>query len=202
MTEFKLTYFDVDSGRGEPVRLAFHIGGIPFEDDRLSFSDFGAMRKATPFNSVPVLYVDGRPVTQSSAMCRYIGRLAGLYPDDPLQALYCDEVMEATEDLTMRLVATFGLKGDALKEAREKLVEGWLATFLRGLEGLLQRGGEYFADGRLTVADLKVFVQVQALGTGLLDHIPTDVVERMASTLATHRDRVAADERVAAYYAR
>ena len=34
-------------------------------------------------------------VTQSDAITRYAGKLAGLYPADPLQALFCDEIMAA-----------------------------------------------------------------------------------------------------------
>ena len=45
---------------------------------------------------------------------------------------------------------TFGLEGEALREARERLVDGWLSTYLRGLDQLLTRGGgRYFADDRL-----------------------------------------------------
>ena len=32
MPHYKLTYFDMDGGRGEPVRIAFHIAGIAFDD--------------------------------------------------------------------------------------------------------------------------------------------------------------------------
>ena len=41
MTTYRLTYFDFDGGRGEPIRLALHAGGIEFEDHRISFAEFG-----------------------------------------------------------------------------------------------------------------------------------------------------------------
>ena len=201
MPDYKLTYFDFDGGRGEPVRIAFHAAGIEFEDERWSFPDFQEKRGDTPFNAVPVLEIDGTPITQSSSMCRYVGKLAGLYPDDPLQALYCDEAMDAAEDLTHFIVRTFGLEGDELKKAREELVAGWITTFLTGLSGLLERGGgEYFADGRLTVADLKVFLITQWLASGGLDHVPTDVVSTVAPKLADHYSRIKSDPIVTAYY--
>jgi hypothetical protein len=40
-------------------------------------------------------------VTQSDAITRYVGKLAGLYPEDDLQALLCDEVMGALEGTNM-----------------------------------------------------------------------------------------------------
>ena len=58
MTSYKLTYFDIDGGRAEPIRIAFHAAGIDFEDIRLSFPEFGEMRKNTRFNAVPVLEID------------------------------------------------------------------------------------------------------------------------------------------------
>ena len=203
MTRFKLTYFDIAGGRGEPIRLALHIGGLEFEDVRLKGPEFGEARESYRFHALPVLEIDGEQITQSNALSRYVGKLAGLYPADDLQALYCDETMDAVEDLGHAVGKTYGLKGEALKQAREELVQGRLATYLKGLDGLLARGGgRYFADGRLTVADLKVFVQTRALAKGVLDHVPTDLVEGLAPALAEHRERIANDPRVVAYYAR
>ena len=202
MTTYRLTYFDFDGGRGEPVRIAFHAAGIDFEDNRLSFPEFMEARQSFRFNCLPVLEIDGTAVTDSNAMCRYVGRLADLYPRDDLQALHCDEVLGALEDLMHRIGPTFGLEGDALKKAREELVDGWIPVYLRGLDELLARGGgEYFADGRLTVADLKAFLQTRWLCSGTLDHVPMDLVESIAPALVQHERRVADDARVKAYYA-
>lgn len=201
MPSYKLTYFDFDGGRGEHVRIALHAAGIDFEDHRISFAEFGDVRESMPFKAVPVLEIDGQQVSQSNAQARYIGRMANLYPTDAKQALYCDEVMDAVEDINHYLVATFGLSGDEMKQAREKLVAGRLTVFIRGFDGLLQRGGgKYFADDKLTVADLKIFVQIQAFTSGQLDHIPTDLVEQLAPSLIEHEARVSADPIVKAYY--
>ena len=202
MAKYKLTYFDFDGGRAEPIRIAFHAAGIEFEDERISFADFGKMRSGTRFSCVPVLDIDGVAVTQSNAMCRYIGQMAGLYPKDDLQAMYCDEAMGAIEDLLHHTVQTFGLEGEALKAAREKLVDGWLSIYIKGLDELLTRGGgEYFADKRMTVADLKVYVQTKSLLAGTLDHVPADIVERLAPALVEHAKRIESEPVVAAYYA-
>jgi glutathione S-transferase len=202
MTQYRLTYFDIDGGRAEPIRIAFHIAGVPFEDHRISFQEFMEGREGLRFTCVPVLEIDGQPVTQSNALSRYIGKMAGLYPEDPLQALYCDEVLGALEDVTNHIGRTMRLQGDELREAREQLSEGWLPVYLRGLSDLLERGGgEYFAAGQLTVADLRAFVETRWLTSGFLDHIPTDIVANVAPALAEHNTRIAAEPRVAAYYA-
>lgn len=128
------------------------------------------MRNGTRFNSVPVLEIDGAEVTQSNALSRYVGKMAGLYPADDLQALYCDEVLGALEDLSHYVVQTFGLQGEELRVAREK----------------------YFADKRLTIADLKVFVQTRSLRSGNLDYVPSDIAERLAPGLVAHQARIEA----------
>ncbi|MGI9132819.1 MAG: glutathione S-transferase N-terminal domain-containing protein, partial [Rhodoferax sp.] len=134
MNVLKLTYFDIHGGRAEPARLALHLGGLAFEDYRFAFSDFAEVRKGTPLGQVPTLHVNGQQVTQSGAITRYIGKLTGLYPQDPLQALLCDEVMEALEDASNKMGATFGMSGEALKEARLALVEGAVPKYLRWLQ--------------------------------------------------------------------
>ena len=202
MSRYKLTYFDIDGGRAEPIRIAFHTAGIDFEDNRISFAEFGEMRSGTRFNSVPVLEIDGAQISQSNALSRYVGKMAGLYPADDLQALYCDEVLGALEDVTHYIVRTYGLQDEELQLAREKLVDGWLSTYMRGLDQLLIRGGgEYFADNQLTVADLRAFVLTRTLCGGILDYIPTDIVQRVAPGLFDHQERINVDPRVRAYYA-
>jgi glutathione S-transferase len=202
MPSYKLTYFDVDGGRAEPIRIALHAAGIKFDDNRISFPVFREQCQSFRFGAVPVFEIDGKAVTQSDAISRYIGKMAGLYPKDDLQAMYCDEVLGAIEDLSHHIGRTFGLEGDALKAAREHLVDNRLAVFLPSLAELLTRGGgQYFAGNALTIADLKVCMQMRWLRSGMLDHVPTDLAQRLAPSLIEHQTRVEADPRVVAYYA-
>jgi glutathione S-transferase len=203
MTQLKLTYFDFNGGRGEPARLALAIGGIAFEDHRFSYAEFAEVRKATPFGQVPTLHVDGAQITQCDSILRYAGKLAGLYPTDPFQALLCDEVMYVVEEAGVKIGPTFRMSGEEQKAARLALVNSSMPVYLGWLQSqLLAHGGEYFADNRLTIADLKVFVDVRGLNSGRLDHIPTDLVEKVAPALNAHMQRIANTPAVAAYYAK
>lgn len=203
MSNIRLTYFDIDGGRAEPVRLALSIAGIEFEDRRINFQQFGELRNSLPLGCVPVIEIDGEAYTQCNAMNRYFGKKAGLYPDDPWQAFLCDEIMELMEDASHAIGRTFGLQGDALKEAREAVAAGIFSKLLHLLNKRLQdAGGEYFADGRLTMADLKVFEWIRILNKGMFDHIPTDLVQNEAPALNAHMERVAADPGVSAYYSK
>lgn len=201
MSKLKLTYFDFDGGRGEPARLALQIGGVPFEDHRIPPADWSKHRDQMPLRAMPVLEVDGKAITQSNTINRYVGRLAGLYPKDEWQAAVCDEIMDATEDIGSRIGATIALDDAGKKKAREALAADALPRHLETLAARLQAaGGEYFADRRLTVADLKVFQLVRWLRTGVLDHIPKDMVDRVAPALVKHFERVSAHPKIADYY--
>ncbi|HEY5582606.1 MAG TPA: glutathione S-transferase family protein, partial [Rhodoferax sp.] len=168
-----------------------------------TFAEFAEVRQSTPFGQVPTLMVDGVQVTQCDSILRYAGKLAGLYPFDAYQALLCDEVMYVVEEASVKMGPTFRMTGDAQREARAALVNGSMPVYLGWLQSQLQaHGGEYFADNRLTVADLKVFADVSVLKSGRLDHVPADLVEKVAPALNAHMQRIAQTPAVAQYYAK
>ena len=76
MSRFKLTYFDFDGGRGEPIRIAFHAAGVEFEDHRISFDEFMKNRGDMRFTCAPELEIDGVTVTQSNSNSRVPGKAA------------------------------------------------------------------------------------------------------------------------------
>jgi glutathione S-transferase len=109
--------------------------------------------------------------------------------------------MEAVEDINTKLAFTFFLPDEEKKTQRKALAEGPLPFYLTRLQQRLEaHGGRYFAADRLTVADLKVFVWVRHLRSGVLDHIPADLPDRVAPKLVQHYERVKNDPRVQAYY--
>lgn len=202
MPKLTLTYFDFDGSRGEVPRLAMHLGGVAFEDRRIARKDWTALRDTMPFQQLPVLEVDGKVIAQSNTINRYVGKLAGLYPKDDWQAARADEVMDAVEDLTTRIGATIRMDNEAKKKAREDLAAGPIPRFLQQLEARLKAGGgEWFVENRLTVADLKCYLLTRWLKSGVIDHVPADIVDRNAPLLAAHLERVHNHPKIAAYYA-
>jgi glutathione S-transferase len=101
MPTIRLTYFD-GPGRAEPIRVALRLGGLPFEDHRLTFPEFMAAKSRGdfPLGSVPVLEVDGVPIAQTAAILRYVARVGDrtLYPEDPWAALVVDTALDTLND--------------------------------------------------------------------------------------------------------
>jgi glutathione S-transferase len=82
-------------------------------------------------------------------------------------------------------------------------VASHLTRYLDQLQAkLTAAGGEYFADRRLTVADLKVAMLIRWLRSGVLDHVPKDLVDTVAPQLVKHFERVVSHPKVAEYYQR
>ena len=109
MPSLKIVYFDL-TGRAEPVRLALAIGEIPFEDERIQFSDWPGMKASTPYGSLPLLQVDDQVFAESSAMLRYAGKEAGLYPTDHVEALKVDQYVDYVGSIADAIVAGFQQK--------------------------------------------------------------------------------------------
>ena len=75
----RLRFFYLDKRvKGECIRLALVVAGIPFEDVRVSYAEVAAMRDAgrLPFSQVPVMQIGDDPTLhgQSQALLRWAGR--------------------------------------------------------------------------------------------------------------------------------
>lgn len=98
----KLSYFPI-AGRGEPARLAFILGNVPFEDVRIQGKDWAGLKGSTPWGSLPFIELtDGTMLGQSRAVHRFAGRAAGLYPSDDVQAALVDACIDACDDVLVR----------------------------------------------------------------------------------------------------
>ncbi|EPZ36256.1 Thioredoxin-like fold domain-containing protein [Rozella allomycis CSF55] len=175
----KLTYF-AGKGRAEPTRLAFHIGGVAFQDERVKGEEFAKIKPTLPLGQLPIITIDGTVIAQSLGILRYAGTLTGLYPNnDPLKALLVDQIVFSLGDVTDMLVPTFGIQDlDQRIKARKEIVENrWPALFKGIEEALKKHGGKYCVGDNLTVADLSLYTLVEGLKSGILDGVPKNVVE-------------------------
>lgn len=194
----RLAYFDFPGGRGEDCRIALHIAGVDFVDDRIS-GDWGERKPHTPWGGVPV-YTDeaGRTLGQSNAILAYLGRKHGLHPTDPWDAARHESVMMAMESLREALPG-MGLSDAEKKPAREAFAEGPLARWAANIEREIE--GPFLSGDRLHVADLKLFVGLSFYLSGGVDHIAPTVFDRWPKLPALHA-AVKAHPGVVSWYSR
>lgn len=178
MTKPILTYFDLARSRGEECRLALFIAGVDFEDRRIPSKEWGALKPKTPFGSMPLFEVPGKPVvSQSNAILGYIGRHYGLLPKDEWEGMRLESLLSACEDLRYAVNRTTGIKdAEELKRKRAELTEGPVLSWGANMER--QINGPFASGNDLTVADIKIYMIVNWFRSGVLDHVPTDVFAR------------------------
>ena len=123
-----------------------------------------------PLGSVPTLKVGDFQHCQSIAMARYAAKLAGLYPDDPVQALFCDEVMDTLNELMSK--APKSKDSDELKKLREEFQATVMTTTGAFVESIIQTNGKGKSICDVpSVADLAVMGTVDSIASGNWDHI-------------------------------
>lgn len=180
MPSYKLTYFDMKGGRGESIRLAFHVSGIPFTDERLKHEEFFQKKEAYPFGQLPILTVDDKIVIcQEVAILCYIGRSSGLYPNDREEALKVDVALNISNDFYIALMPFFGPDHPG-KDHIKKMVADDKAPKLFGYfdKYLANQGTTYSAGNKLTVADLRLYAVLKMVKSGSVAGFPSDLVDK------------------------
>ncbi|KXZ46903.1 hypothetical protein GPECTOR_39g397 [Gonium pectorale] len=198
----RLHYF-AGPGRAEVSRLLFTIGGIPFEDVGYSWETFAEFKPKTPFGQVPVLELpDGKMLAQSGAIDRYVAKLAGLYPEDPLQAALADQVVFQLNDFMDLFTPTWTMEKDAKIKARQEILAGKGKEKLQALAKVLEAAeaeGGYVAGGKLSFADVAVFVNLSGITSPIMDGIPAGLLDEYP-VLKAFRNKIAKVPAIKAYY--
>lgn len=172
----KLTYFNFP-GRAWVTRVCLKMGGIAFNDETISFEEFGIARgpngysPAIPLGQLPILTLpNGKIITQSGAIARYAAKLANLYPTDPEDALVIEEVIEVVVDCTGKIPQD--KDPEAKKRLREEYAAKELPKYLSLLANRLSSSGTpYVVGSSITIADLYIYHMLTGVRKGNYDHV-------------------------------
>eukprot|EP01119_Soliformovum_irregulare_P000211 TRINITY_DN1014_c0_g1_i1.p1 TRINITY_DN1014_c0_g1~~TRINITY_DN1014_c0_g1_i1.p1 ORF type:complete len:202 (+),score=51.37 TRINITY_DN1014_c0_g1_i1:73-678(+) len=155
-----LTYFAI-RGLAEVPRLLFHAAGAPFQDKRLTQEEFGALKESgkLPNGQVPILEVNGKVISQSAAIVRYIAREHNLYGSNNLEAAAIDAAWESQQDVR---AAVRNAKTD---EEKAKLRNELLPKAFGFIEKHLVENGSngHFVGNKLSYADVSLYYYVWVL---------------------------------------
>ena len=182
----KIYYSHLPFWRAEVLRVSLFIKDIPFEDVRVSREEFINLIKTgflpngkrSPFHQLPVMEVDGEIIGQTGAIARYCGKISNLYADDMLKAAKIDQIIDAATDITNVVSPTIREKDQEKKmEDRKVLVNKLLPRWFRYLENLLSEGESTWFVEKMSIADLAIWRLLGWLTSGIIDGIPTSIVD-------------------------
>ena len=201
MTKPKLTYFDASASRGEECRLALHLAGVDFEDVRIKFGDWPELKPKTPYGGIPIFELPGHPVlAQTNAILVLIGRRHGLHPKDDVEAAQHEAMMCHVDDLRTLLGQTLRMDEALKRRIREDLSASYIPEWGARVENQLG-DGPFFAGPRIHVVDLRLYMVVTWLSSGMLDHVPQGILSDFPRLNRVH-EAVRDHEGVKAWYAR
>jgi len=185
--KMKLVYFNI-RGRGEILRQVMVVGGMEFEDERIEFKDWPALKPKTPSGQLPYMEIEGKPFTQSMALARFLAKRCKLMGKNEMDELSVNVVASQLGDMRNSLVR---IRFDSIdtedqkKQLKEKYETETLIKFLDGHEKTLNenKNGFLVGDG-VTLADLLL----QDLLDTQLKHTP-DVLTKYPKVTA-HRKKI------------
>eukprot|EP00484_Ammonia_sp_Unknown_P001471 CAMPEP_0197020878 /NCGR_PEP_ID=MMETSP1384-20130603/1735_1 /TAXON_ID=29189 /ORGANISM="Ammonia sp." /LENGTH=258 /DNA_ID=CAMNT_0042448591 /DNA_START=61 /DNA_END=837 /DNA_ORIENTATION=- len=191
---FRLSYFGLP-GRANSIRVALAVAGFAFEDVFVSFEEHGKAKAEGKrrWGGLPELTIfdkDGKEVQtigQSAAQLRYIGRLAGLYGANAMEAALIDEFMDALGD-TAGALKTDGVtdkeKQKALRLAaiaEDGALTAWLKKLAVRMEENEKKGNKngFVVGDTMSIADLFFYGGLSQFISGYFDGIPKDLYSKM-----------------------
>lgn len=123
--------------RSESTKYMLEYASIPYTNEVYSFESFQSKKHTTEichFGQLPSLKtIDGKIISQSGAMMRYVAKLGNLIPNDENLHIDQDMIVELSQDMNLvnPLVVYYQKDSDAFKEKKVeylKNVNGWVST--------------------------------------------------------------------------
>jgi prostaglandin-H2 D-isomerase / glutathione transferase len=204
MAVHEVVYFN-GAGRAEAIRVCLYIASqtkgsdVEFKDTRIEGKDWPALKPTTPLGSLPLMILDGFTHVQSLSLARYAAKLAGLYPVDPLQALYVDEVMDTMNDL----ISAMPMSKD--ENEKKQLREEFAANKMKQCADFIERAIQHNTGGNgvastPSVADLILKSAVSMIQEGFMDYIDKNYFDAYPGIMASAKS-ISDNDGIKAYYA-
>ncbi|WKX93333.1 hypothetical protein Q1695_010968 [Nippostrongylus brasiliensis] len=158
MVHYKLTYF-VFRGLAEVIRELFALAGQEYEDVRYTFEEWPQHKNEMPFGQMPVLEVDGKQLSQSRAIARYLARQFGYAGKNAYEEAVVDSIADQGADFFNEVRpyfrAAIGVeKGDVEALERDVLRPGAQKFFTYMTNFLKNNKSGFLVGDSLTWADL------------------------------------------------
>ncbi|PSC07065.1 glutathione S-transferase family protein [Alsobacter soli] len=172
-------YGDLQSGNCLKVKYTADALGLPYEwlpvDILRGESRTAEFLAMSPMGQVPVVvFDDGRALAQSNAIVRYLARGTDLLPEAPFEQAQVDEWLFWEQNAHEFFVAGCRFQMLYLRKAAAEREPWRVARADQALDFMdaILSGRDWFAAGRLTVADISLLAYTRLAGEGGLDLTP------------------------------
>jgi len=154
-SKIKFTYFD-GRGRGEVSRLILAAAGQPFEDVRIAFEDWPALKPKVRGNVLPVLQYNGEEYGQSQSVARFLAQEFGMMGKNNSEAAWINEAVDCMYEIRAKyFTAAFAKEEAAKAEAVEALQKEFKTMMTRIADIQKQKGKSGFIVGaKVSFADI------------------------------------------------
>lgn len=159
--QYKLTYFNLRA-LAEPSRLLLSAAKADWEDIRIEFPDWPALKPTTPWGKLPYLEDGKIKLSQSIAILRYLAKQLGYAGANEQENALLDEYVLSMNDFRQE-ISGFGSEKDPAKkeEKGKKLKEETRPFYLGKFNSILEKNGKFLSNNKLSYADIYVahFIQ-------------------------------------------
>ena len=154
----KLVYFDLH-GRAAAIRMLLAHAEVEFEDERVSFEQWGELKAAGKYKGLPVWEENDKCFNESKALLRFLGTRHGYYPEDVNVAWQCDALVDyfpsAFEKFNKHYLAgVFPDEAlDEFKEACDKMMEKCETM-------QTSHGHKFLVRDKISICDFMIFANI------------------------------------------
>lgn len=162
MNRYRLIYFN-SMGRAELCRLIFAQAEVEYEDVRLTSEEWAELKPSTPTGQLPLLEVDGRTLSGSGPIARFLAERLGLAGSNDFDNGKIAGIADYMDDFKEKLVAMY-FDEKRRVELLKVLLEEDIPEYWGTIESMIQKnnavGGWVFNDGP-TYADFSIYTAVE-----------------------------------------
>lgn len=116
---YKLIYFNV-KGRAEVARFIFAQAGVTYGDKRIKQEEWAGLKPNTPTGTLPVLEVDGKSLSGSGPIDRFLAERFGLAGSNDIENAELAGIRDILIDCFWKFVPFFSEKDEEKKAKIQK----------------------------------------------------------------------------------
>jgi len=131
-------------------------GGQPWEDNRISFAEWPELKPKTQLGTLPVLEYNGKKLSQSIAIARFLVKEVGLAGKNNMEQAEADMIVDTIVDVQIELFKNmFEKEPVEKKKQKDKIEKETFPKFLKQMLAILQQSpGAYLVGNDMTWADI------------------------------------------------